>query len=92
MFVITDDMFLGLVDGGKNIDYVSDYENSKEDAIYSDSTDFEDEARRTRDRHAKVMYDPRCDHKLMKLSVGMGFVDGYQARDAITDNAVENGW
>ncbi|XP_042029963.1 uncharacterized protein LOC121776875 [Salvia splendens] len=44
------------------------------------------------ERHAKVMYDPRCDHKILKLCIGMGFIDGFQARDALTDHAVENGW
>ena len=54
---------------------MSEYENSEVDDFYSDSTDFENEGRRSRQRHAKVMYDPKCD----------------QARDALTNNAVLNG-
>ena len=38
------------------------------------------------------MYNPRCDHKALIITTGMCFIDGIQARDAITDNAVENGW
>lgn len=92
VFVITDDIFYGIVNGGQQSEYVSEYENSEEEDIYSDSTDFEDEGRRTRERHARVMYNPRCDHKALVITTGMCFIDGLQARDAITDNAVENGW
>ena len=90
-FVITDEMFQRIVNGGQKSDYVSEYENSEEDDIYSDSTDFEDEGRRSRQRHAKVVYDPKCDHKLLTFSAGIGFIDGHQARDALTDNAGLNG-
>lgn len=45
--VITDEMFQGIVNGHQKSDYVSKYENSVEDDIYSDSTDFEDEERRS---------------------------------------------
>ena len=34
-FVITDEMFHGIVNGGQKSDYVSEYENSEEDDIYS---------------------------------------------------------
>ena len=76
--VITDEMFHGILNGGQRIEYVSEYENFEEDDIYSDSTDFEDEGRQTKQRHAKVMYDPTCDHKLLTFSTGMGFIDGHR--------------
>lgn len=36
-------------------------------------------------------YDPRCDHKDMKFSLGMIFIDAAQCKDAIQRYAVVNG-
>ncbi|XP_057793597.1 uncharacterized protein LOC131010184 [Salvia miltiorrhiza] len=67
----------------------SDYENSDED-IYSSSTD--DEGERFRQKIKRIVYDPKCDHKNLRITIGMKFQDGYQAREALKTNAIENGW
>lgn len=66
----------------------SDYERSDED-VYSSSSD--DERIRVRERIKRIVYDPRCDHKQLKVTMGMRFVDDFQARDALVEQAMEHG-
>lgn len=94
--VISNELFTGAIcDFGESNAVVerggSDNEESDDDVV-SDSTDEEDESAGLTKRRRRCVYNPRCDHKTLKLTLGMRFVNGYQVRDALTDNAIENGW
>ncbi|KAL1545789.1 hypothetical protein AAHA92_22473 [Salvia divinorum] len=86
---ISDDLFTGCTSAGDE-DVYSDYVMSDEDVVL-DTSDEEDESVRIREKIRRGVYDPNCDHKAFKVALGMKFVDGFQARDALTDNAIENG-
>lgn len=66
----------------------SDYETSDGD-VYLSETDEKEDMRRKRIR--KVVYDPRTEPKHLKLELGMRFANGLQARQAIKENAIEDG-
>ena len=94
--VITDDLFNGIVtnagvtnstDGCGDSDYVD-----SDGDFFSDSTDEEDDRSRIKERHRRRVYDPKCDHKSLKVTPGLRFRDGFQVRYALINNAIENGW
>ena len=94
--VITDDLFNGIVSGGGVTNTAdgygeSDFVDSDGDFV-SDSTNEDDVRARIRERHKRRVYNPKCDHKTLRVTTGMRFVDGFQVRDALTTNAIENGW
>lgn len=68
----------------------SDYEDSDGD-IYSSETDEDWEVDKIRKKVKRIVYDPKCDHKELKLALRMRFEDGIQCRDAIKENAIEDG-
>ncbi|KAH6771697.1 hypothetical protein C2S51_010101 [Perilla frutescens var. frutescens] len=67
--------------------FVSDYEESDVE-VNSDSTEERDNMIR---KPRKVTYDPKCDHKSLKLVIGMQFEDGFQCKHAIQTISIENG-
>ncbi|KAH6797713.1 hypothetical protein C2S52_022267 [Perilla frutescens var. hirtella] len=73
----------------QNDGFVSEYEDSDSD-VNSDSTN--DEADDNKRRKKMITYDPRCDHKSLKLFLGMRFEDGIQCREALRNVSIENGY
>ncbi|KAH6775180.1 hypothetical protein C2S52_012741 [Perilla frutescens var. hirtella] len=69
--------------------FISEYEDS-DGEMNSDSTD--DEADNLRRKKKKVTYDPKCDHKTLKLSIGMRFIDGYQCKEVIRRISIIHGY
>lgn len=65
----------------------SDYYLS--DEVMDDSTG--DEGDSCFRRSKKVYYDPRCNHKDMKVVLGMRFTTGFQCRSALRTWAIMNG-
>ncbi|KAH6767625.1 hypothetical protein C2S52_018608 [Perilla frutescens var. hirtella] len=74
---------------GSDGDVNSDYEDS-DGEVNSDSTG--DEADPKQKKEKMITYDPRCDHKSLKLCVGMRFEDGMQYIEALRNISIENGY
>ncbi|KAH6797431.1 hypothetical protein C2S52_021985 [Perilla frutescens var. hirtella] len=72
---------------GSDGDVNSDYEDSDGEVNF-DSTG--DEADPKQKKEKTITYDPRCDHKSLKLCVGMRFDDGLQCREALRNISIEN--
>ncbi|KAH6783410.1 hypothetical protein C2S52_008369 [Perilla frutescens var. hirtella] len=73
--------------------FMSEYDES-EGEVNSESSedeDFFDDQGYIRRKRRKVTYDPKCDHKLLKLVLGMRFEDGFQCKRAVQKHAIENG-
>lgn len=72
---------------------LSEYENSDGD-INSESNSSENDldVRVVKSRQKKVIYDPKCDHKSLKLEVGMRFNDPYQCKHALQSISLEHGY
>lgn len=79
------DEVLGTVGGEGGI---SEYEDSDGDV---DSSETDEESETRKDKMRKNVYDPTIDHKHLQLAVGMRFEDGFQAKDAIKEHAIEDG-
>lgn len=58
------------------------------DEIIADSSGEEGEGDSMRRKSHKIYYDPKCDHKEMKVVLGMRFEDGLQCRNALRTWAV----
>ncbi|KAH6776212.1 hypothetical protein C2S52_013773 [Perilla frutescens var. hirtella] len=74
---------------GSDDEVKSDYDES-DGEVNSDSTG--DEADPKQKKEKGITYNPRCDHKSLKLCVGMRFEDGLQCREALRTISVENGY
>ncbi|XP_057784737.1 uncharacterized protein LOC131002270 [Salvia miltiorrhiza] len=66
----------------------SEYDESDGD-VQSSETDEDDDGKRY--RKSRVIYDPKCKHKELKVVIGMQFQDGLECRRALTSWAIETG-
>ncbi|XP_057774115.1 uncharacterized protein LOC130993295 [Salvia miltiorrhiza] len=82
------DKSINPIHGCPDLSYLTTLNFEKE--VYSSST--EDEYANVKPRRKRVVYDKKCDHKRLHITLGMRFEDGYQAKEALTTVAIENGW
>ncbi|KAH6779662.1 hypothetical protein C2S52_010899 [Perilla frutescens var. hirtella] len=74
---------------GADGEIMSEYEESDGNINSESSEDEDGDVRRF--KLQKVTYDPKCDHKSLKIVLGMRFQDGFQCKRALRTNAIENG-
>lgn len=79
---------IDVIEEGNEEEFISEYEDS-EGEINSESTD--DDLDFVRKKAPKIRYDPKCNHKYLKVQVGLRFCDGFECKEALRSWAILRG-
>ncbi|KAL1548410.1 hypothetical protein AAHA92_16646 [Salvia divinorum] len=69
----------------------SDYASSDSDVHSFESDDNDDDISRFKYRRKKIVYNPKCDNKILNIVIWMQFQDGFECKEALTTWAIETG-